>query len=248
MDVRVLSVGASDLHSGHVKLDTNSTLFQSAYQSTAIFSLQEAVSHNRQKNCMTAASGGSDDPLRRWIHHGADHEDAGTSRAASGNQEPGRATDPAPGSHSDPQSMQAFGMMAAHPASRAEPPQQAAELCTDLEAPAISSMPENTVRQGQAGISTRNSMQRNADLLSASAAADRTAQGHGSEAGEAAGPLSEADCISGGLDDSIAAELCALLQEASVLVGMHPDQVLCRQTANDVLMTPTASSDAPLQC
>ena len=176
--------------------------------------------------------------MHRWIHHGPDHEELTPSRAESGSQAPAQASCPASSTCTELQSSQHCAMSAAHAANGNSSEQLFAQLHAKEKAPSISGMPAEAHEQGRAEISMQSSMQQGLESQSAIAAGSHHTQRHDSKAGASVKALSEAGSCATNLDRSVVAEMCSLFQDASVLVGMHPDQVCYISNVNaDTLIT-----------
>ena len=67
-------------------------------------------------------------------------------------------------------------------------------------------------------------------------------------AGVATMPPSEAQSRNGACDEDMVAETCSLFQDASVLVGMHPDQARCYWNAAALVTGHESSRDVTLLC
>jgi len=166
--------------------------------------------------------------MRRWIHRGADHEGVSPSEPAP-NGKPHLQQDTESGSgqetasimsmlgvaaerdmHSNTQHQPGIGSNAASCAGNghAEEHDSRLEIVADIQA-------------------SKQNKPEVLDLQSGLSSGGRYAQRHESSAETATMSLSEVDSRSYGLAEADVARVCSLFQDASVLVGMHPDQVSC---------------------
>ena len=165
--------------------------------------------------------------MHRWIHHGPDHEEVSSTRAEPGSQGSAQANCPS-STCTGVQSSQHSAMPAAHSANRHRSEVLSAEQFAEEEVHSIPSRSSETHEQSRAEVSMQSSMQPEVHTQPATAAGSQPTQRHDSTAGAAVKAFSEAGSRTVSLDRSVVADMCSLFQDASVLVGMHPDQVSCR--------------------
>ena len=130
------------------------------------------------------------------------------------------------------QSLQYPATPAAPSANRYRLIQLSAAMHAEGNAPFISSMPAGAREQGRAEIFMQSSMQPEVHPWSATAAGTQHAQRHDSRARAAIKALPEAGSRPVSLDMSVVAATCSIFQDASILIGMHPDQVGCKLYVN----------------
>ena len=166
---------------------------------------------------------------RRWIHHGSDHERMGSSRAAPGSQGSVQASGPASSISSEMLSAHDSDALAAHPVNGVELSQLSTELCPGQGAAVLDSTPADAGGVGPAQASMQRGMQADPGLQLAPAATplNQHIQRQDSKAVGAIQSVSGTNSTSRGLDEGQVVEICSLFRDASVLVGMHPDQVRC---------------------
>ena len=172
----------------------------------------------------------------RWIHHGADHEEMGPSWAALGSQGSGQTSGPAASTSSEVPSAHGGGAAAAHPVNGLGSPQQSVESCPGYEASARDSMPAEAAGQSPAQTPMQGRIRAKLGLQSSPALTSKQqAQAYDSKTDVPHEPLSKAEGTSRGLGAGEVAEVRSLFQDASVLVGMHPDQVRCHRNPDAVV-------------
>lgn len=173
--------------------------------------------------------------MRRWIHRGADHEDMSPSSkdsAHNGKSHLQQDTESCSG-QGTAIAMSMLGVAAeqgsadsgVHSSMQHQP-----DTGSNAASCAGNGHAEEHDSRGEAVTDIQSSKQKKPealDLQSGSSSEGRYAQRHESSAAKATMSLPEVDSQSHGLAEADVAGLCSLFQDASVLVGMHPDQVSC---------------------
>ena len=172
--------------------------------------------------------------MRRWIHRGADHEDmspSSTEPAPNGMPHPQQDTESCSGQGT----AIIMGMLgvAAEQASADRGMHSSTQQQPDIGSSAASCAGDDHAEEldSRAEVLTdiQSSKQKKPEILeSGSSSGSRYAQRHETSTKTAVKFLSEVDSLSHGLAEADVAGVCSLFQNASVLVGMHPDQVSCR--------------------